>query len=200
MKPFSDNATPYPSWEYNDNIRVSIPFYESFHEETVDLVKTLKPEARVWLDTGCGTGYLVSRAFPHFPHTCFILADPSEGMLTQARHRLQQVQILIPPDRIRFLDPAGTEDLPRAVDPGEDLPDTIIRQPEVISAIQCHHYLKPEQRRTATQVCFNLLAQGGVYITFENIRPDSDQGVNLSLARWKRFQAHRPSRSCRRNR
>lgn len=170
----SDNTTPHKASEYDKNIRETIPFYELFHSETIDLVKLLKPKAKVWLDTGCGTGYLVERAFLHFPYTFFLLADPSKNMLIEAKKRLQQ----IPPNRIKFIDSA----------PSEDLSDKLNLQPEVISAIMCHHYLTLEQRRNATQTCFKLLAPGGIYITFENVRPCSENGIELCLERWKQFQ------------
>ena len=170
----NDNVTPYTADEYNRNIVKTIPGYREFHQETIDLVKTVALEAAVWLDTGCGTGNLVDLAFPHFPRTVFLLADPSEKMLTQAKKRLRR----IPAVRIRFLDPVGTEQI---VNP---LPQA----PVVISAILCHHYFRPEQRRKAVQHCFNLLAQGGIYITFENIRPVSERGIAIGMERWKRFQ------------
>ncbi|MFZ3131270.1 MAG: hypothetical protein WA125_09275 [Desulfosporosinus sp.] len=33
-----------------------------------------------------------------------------------------------------------------------------------------------------------MLKKGGVFITFENIRPNSERGVQIGLERWKRFQ------------
>ncbi|MEW5803279.1 MAG: class I SAM-dependent methyltransferase [bacterium] len=214
-----DNLSSHPSTEYDQNIRKTLPCYEFFHEETIDLIKTIKPDVKVWLDTGCGTGHLLSRAYQHFPHTFFILADPSCGMLHQARKRFQEQMRTIPAStRIRFL-AAGTQDLPTALKSSHTAEETIItaalksthtaeettntanhnctttgsgtatdQQPDIITAIQCHHFLRPQQRQIATQVCFNLLARGGTYITFENVRPDSDQGLDIGIARWKRFQ------------
>jgi len=170
----SDNTTPYKACEYDKNVRQTIPFYELFHAETIDLVKSLKPQAKTWLDTGCGMAYLVESALSHFPQTFFVLADPAEGMLIEAKKRLQKIS----PERIRFIDFAASEDLSGNLD----------LQPEVITAIMCHHYLKPEKRQDATAACFDLLAPAGVYITFENIRPYCEEVVELSLERWGRFQ------------
>ena len=72
----ADNNTPYASSVYDQNVRQTIPFYETIHLETIDLVKTVKPDVSCWLDTGCGTGYLVEMALPLFPGTRFVLADP----------------------------------------------------------------------------------------------------------------------------
>ena len=85
----SDNTTPHKAAEYDKAVRQTIPFYEAIQSQVVDLVRTIKPEASCWLDTGCGTGYLVEIAVPYFPQTSFILTDPSEPMLKQARIRFK---------------------------------------------------------------------------------------------------------------
>jgi tRNA (cmo5U34)-methyltransferase len=169
-----DNTTPHRSHEYDKNVRETIPFYESFHSETIDLVKSLKPDVKVWLDTGCGTGYIVEKAFPHFPNALFILADPSEAMIIEAKKHLEQ----IPADNIKFVNQTDSEGLPKNLD----------LKPEVITAIMCHHYMKPDKRKYATQACFDLLAPEGIYITFEYIYPQSDKTVEISLKRWAKFQ------------
>jgi tRNA (cmo5U34)-methyltransferase len=170
----SDNKTPYKASEYDKNVKETLPFYELFHDETIDLVETVKPQARCWLDTGCGTGLLVEKAFSQFPRTFFILADLSREMLLQARKRLR----FIPSSRLLFIDSVSSE----------GLPENLILQPEVITAIMCHHYLKSEQRRTAVKSCFDLLAPDGIFITFENIYPDSEKHLEIGLRRWKKFQ------------
>ncbi len=173
----TDNATPHRACEYDKNVRATIPFYELFHAETVDLVKSLKPEVKTWVDTGCGTGYLVERALPQFPATVFVLADPSESMLIEARKRLRAIC----PDRLRFIDSVGTE----------GLPNSLTSEPDVITAIMCHHYMNSEERRAATQACFDTLASEGIYISFENIHPHTEEAVEPGLRRWKAFQISR---------
>lgn len=175
----SDNSTPHKSSEYNNEIRKTIPFYDFFLEETIDLIKMLKPSVKTWLDTGCGTGTLVTKAIPHFPNTRFLLADPSEAMLNQARKSLRE----IPGSCLDFLSPAGTENLLSC--------NIQTQRPEVITAILCHHYLDKNSRMAATRTCFDLLAEGGVYITFEHVLPDSDQGTSLCLDRWTKYQLSR---------
>jgi tRNA (cmo5U34)-methyltransferase len=170
----SDNSTPHKAAEYDAGILRTIPFYRQFHTETMDLVRTLLPEVPVWLDTGCGTGYLAEQALSLFPRTRFLLADPAQAMLDLARERLAR----FPSGRVRFLGAVGSEGLIGVV------PET----PQVISAIQSHHYGGEEMRRLATSVCFRLLEPGGVYVTFENIRPDTPRGVEIGLNRWLRFQ------------
>lgn len=169
-----DNSTPHNASDYDKEIFRTVPFYHLFHTETIDLVRTLLPNASVWLDTGCGTGYLAEQALPLLPETRFLLADPASAMLDQARVRLAR----FPSARIRFLGALSTEELAGVV------PET----PQVISAIQCHHYGGDEARRRATDTCFRLLERGGLYVTFENIRPDTARGIEIGLDRWCRFQ------------
>jgi tRNA (cmo5U34)-methyltransferase len=37
-------------------------------------------------------------------------------------------------------------------------------------------------------VCFDLLAPGGLFVTFENVAPSTPGGVRIGLQRWKAFQ------------
>jgi len=170
----SDNKSSHKALEYDKNVKDTIPYYELFHNETIDLVKTIKPEVKCWLDTGCGTGYLVDKALAHFPEASFILADPSKEMLIQARKRLQSVR----PERTRFIDSVSSE----------DLPGILTERLDVITAIMCHHYSNPQQRRDSVRACFDSLDPGGVFITFEHIYPNSEKHLEISLRRWERFQ------------
>jgi len=171
----SDNTTPHAAAEYDKSVRQTIPYYEIIQSETVDLVSTIKPAVNCWLDTGCGTGYLVAIALPHFPQTLFILTDPSGPMLQQAMNRLHD----IPEKRVKYLPPTPSESL-------NIYQDEI--HPQVITAILSHHYLQKPQRFQATQTCYRLLDEDGVFITVENVAPVTQQGVALGLDRWQRFQ------------
>jgi tRNA (cmo5U34)-methyltransferase len=170
----SDNATPHLSAQYDDQVRKTIPYYDSFHDETIKLVKTLDRKPEIWLDTGCGTGSLIQKAAEVFPRTSFILADPSGEMIDEARKKLSDY----PESRITFLDPTPTQDLIRRN----------VGKPDVITAIQSHHYLSREDRKRATKTCHKLLKQNGLYVTFENIRPFSKRGAEIGLEYWGNYQ------------
>lgn len=169
----NDNATAYPSNVYDTEVLKTIPFYLEFHLETIDLIRTVRPDVGLWLDTGSGTGYLPQLALARFPDTRFLLADPSQAMLDIARVRLTRFGA-----RIAFAGVLRSEELASAV----------TEAPQVVTAIQCHHYGDREARRRATLACRQVLAPGGVYVTFENIRPESPQAVQIALERWLRFQ------------
>ncbi len=171
----SNNRTPHNAAEYDKSVRQTIPYYETIQSEIVDLIRTIKPEVKCWLDTGCGTGYLVEIALPHFPQTSFILNDPSEPMLKQAMSRLSG----LPEACVKYLPPTPSENL--------NIYKNEIH-PQVITAVLSHHYLHKPQRYQATKSCYQLLDDGGVFVTVENTTPNTQQGIALGLERWKRFQ------------
>lgn len=169
----NDNKTAHNAGEYDGKIRVTIPNYERFHSETIDLVKSINPSPEKWLDTGCGTGTFVLSALDDFKSTRFVLADPSKEMLEIAREKLSHEGN----NRIEILGPAPSQDL-RLPDEGFD----------IITAIQAHHYLDQDGRKAAVENCFRMLKTGGVFITYENISPFTASGIRVGLDRWKRFQ------------
>jgi tRNA (cmo5U34)-methyltransferase len=171
----NDNSTSHSSSAYDDEVQQTIPFYRQFHAEVIDLVRTVRPDVRVWLDTGGGTGFLPEQAIGYFPNTRFLLADPSAAMLDRAVARLKRFSA----ESVTILPLLASEDLVGA------LP----ARPQVVTAIQCHHYGGAEVRRLATLAIHQVLAPGGVYVTFENIRPDTQAGIETGLKRWLRFQS-----------
>jgi tRNA (cmo5U34)-methyltransferase len=171
----SDNTTPYKADVYDRSVIRTIPFYKTIQSEAVDLVRTLKPEVETWMDTGCGTGYMAESALRYFPKTQFILADPAEAMLKLAARRLYGLE----EKRIRILPAVSSQDLSKYRNEFN---------PSVITAILCHHYIQRPQRIEATRACYDLLKKGGVFITFEIISPETSQGIQTGLNRWKRFQ------------
>lgn len=168
----TDNKTPHRSSEYDSKVKKTIPYYECFHEETINLIKTINPSVKKWLDAGCGTGFLVEKALLVFKNCRFVLADPSGEMLAEVKKRLQGHK------NIEYLDPVGIENI------------NIVRQKEydVITAIQTYHYLNREDRRRATENCYKLLKDNRIYVTFENIRSENDEVLDFQLDRWMNFQ------------
>ena len=170
-----DNTTPHRSSDYDRKVRQTIPFYETIHQEIIDIVKTIRPDVNSWLDTGCGTGYLVELALPVFPNTHFLIADPSEEMIQQARNRLRGVN----GGRVKYLQPVGSQGLTSQVKESSC---------QTVTAIQCHHYLRPPEREEAIESCYRVLEKQGLFIAFENVAPSTRMGVQVGLERWGRFQ------------
>ncbi|MCL2830979.1 MAG: methyltransferase domain-containing protein [Betaproteobacteria bacterium] len=163
-----DNTTPHSAAEFDAKILATIPFYDSFHQQTIDLVRSLGELPRKWLDTGCGTGTLALQAQKNFPETEFTLADPSQEMLEIARKKADGNSVFVRSDSQSL-----------------DCPDNNF---DVISAIQSHHYLDKAKRKKAVENCFRMLRPGGVFIVFENIRPLSEKALPCALKRWENYQ------------
>jgi tRNA (cmo5U34)-methyltransferase len=165
-----DNLTSHDAGQYDTGIRKTIPFYDEIYNQTIDLVKTFNPEVLNWLDTGCGTGTFVLKAASYFPGCTFFLNDPSEKMLEICRNKVTG-------KNFQIIGCYSTNELP-----------TKQNSYEVITAIQSHHYLSSDARLETSYKCFSLLKPGGMYITFENYRPQSNVGIKLGLDRWVNFQ------------
>jgi tRNA (cmo5U34)-methyltransferase len=165
----SDNLTAHKASDYDTEILKTIPYYSSFHTETINLVKAIKPDVKSWLDTGCGTGNLIEKGLPEFPDCRFLVADPSDNMLKICHEKFvgKPVEIL---GKFTTLE-IGNE-----------------VQPEVITAIQSHHYLDVKGRKESTIHCKDLLKAGGLYITFENIQPENSTQEEFCLKRWGDYQ------------
>lgn len=157
----TDNKTPFSSKKYDEKIEKQMPFYKHFHSATIDLVTIINENPHKWLDTGCATGSFVQKAQQRFKDTTFFLADPSKAMLEIAAKVSDN------------LFENGTGKL--CFEPNYF---------DVITAILSHHYLNREQRHIATENCFNMLTNGGIYITFENIKPLTPFGESVSMQRW----------------
>jgi Methylase involved in ubiquinone/menaquinone biosynthesis len=166
----SDNSTPHTAETYDAQVRKTLPYYDSFHSETLNLIKATKVAPEAWLDTGCGTGTLAQKAIAQYPETTFVLADPSVQMLQAAKQKLSGY------GNVEFIEA-----------PTENLTELTTRF-DVVTAIQSHHYSTVQGREQATQVCYNLLNQKGIYITFENTRPFTQQGTVIGLENWKNWQ------------
>jgi tRNA (cmo5U34)-methyltransferase len=166
----ADNLTYHPASRYDEEVGRTIPYYDAIHRECLAFVESLPRPPRTWLDTGCGTGTLVARAMPLFPQTEFVVADPSAAMLSRARERLSS-------SRVEIVPPCSTSALP--LNPARF---------DLVTAIQCHHYLDRAGRRAAISTCYDLLTPGGLFITSENIRPRSATGTGLGLRYWRRYQ------------
>ncbi|MGL4773608.1 MAG: class I SAM-dependent methyltransferase, partial [Clostridium sp.] len=166
-----DNVTSHNSKEYDESVRKVIPFYENFHKETISLIKEYMPNCERWLDIGCGTGTLIEKCYEEFKNTKFILVDISESMLEIAKIRLRK-------ESVQFLEPCSSLNIQ------EHLREKV----NIITAIQVNHYLNRNDREIAIRNAYELLNKDGMYITFENIRPSSEEGIELQLKRWKTFQ------------
>lgn len=169
-----DNTTSYDASEYDRHVAQTVPYYSAFHEEVFHFIRAVAGDPEQWLDTGCGTGTMVRKALDCFPRTQFTLADPSEAMLEQAKPKFDGSRNA----RVRILPAAGSAQLSPAYEAHFD----------VVTAIQCHHYLKRNERRDAVEACWRMLKPGGIFLAFEIIRPSSDIGFEFGKRYWLAYQ------------
>jgi len=162
-----DNRSAYNSNVYDANIVSTLPYYREYHNQIIDLVRTTGLNDICWLDTGCGTGTLANRVFEEREDVRFTLCDPSEKMLERAKEKLNGKDI-------RFLNIQSQE-------------LEFDSEFDIVTAVQCHHYLKPEARRTAVQNCCRALKDNGIFVTFENIKMTTDESDMIALKRWENF-------------
>ena len=144
----SDNLSSHLSSEYDSQITNTIPYYNFFHQEIINLVESIDINPNVWLDTGCGTGNLVEKALQKFQDTVFILADPSVDMLNKAKEKLDC-------NEVKFLESAPSQDI------------SLLSPVDVITAVQSHHYLSEDERYKAVKSCYDNLNENGVYVALK---------------------------------
>lgn len=163
-----DNISAFNSAEYDEKIKHTLPYYEEFYKQVVDVVKIHNPQALTWLDVGCGTGKMGDVVFGQLDIEQFVFCDSSAEMIgiVQKRFDIPNVSFLI--SDIQKLEYSS--------------------QFDVVTAIQVNHYFQIEERIKAIQNCYRSLKPGGIFITFENFAPFSDFGKQLYLDRWKAYQ------------
>ena len=162
-----DNKSAYNSSIYDEHITNVLPYYKEYHNQVLDVVRAMGIYSPVWLDTGCGTGTLAMRILETYPEIKLTLCDPSEKMLDIAKAKLTG-------NDIHFFN-LSSEQLP------------FENEFDVVTAIQCHHYLSLEGRENAVKACYKALKEDGVFITFENIKMETDEADAIALKRWQTF-------------
>ena len=164
----NDNTTPMSAAEYDNKINNTIPYYSEFYAQTLDVIAQCGFSELDWLDLGCGTGTLEEKALQVFPLARFVAVDPSEKMLEQARNKLagHKSEYVI----------------------GKSSELSYKARFNVVTAIQSHHYMREEERRQSVQNVYDALRDGGIFICFENVIPESEAVKKQELFRWGRYQ------------
>lgn len=163
-----DKTSSINAMEYDENINSTIPFYNEFHNQTIDVVKNMEYRQINWLDIGCGTGTLTAKAAETFQDAYFLLVDPSAEMIEQAKKNMQG-------KRADFRLASSIELY-------------YVNHFQVVTAIQAHHYMKKEERKKALANIYQALQPGGIFIGFENVLPESEFLKAFELKRWGNYQ------------
>lgn len=163
-----DNTSAFNAKEYDEKIKKTLPYYEAFYEQVIDVVKAQFTKPLNWLDIGCGTGKMAEVAFKKVALKRFVFCDPSNEMLEIAKQYFEGERSLFVNESIADL----------------NIEDSF----DVITSIQVFHYLQKEERIGALKKCYDALAPNGIMISFENFAPSSEQGKALFLKRWESYQ------------
>lgn len=160
------NTAAFQSREYDIKIKQTLPYYEEFYNQIIDVVRCYFDNKISWLDVGCGTGKMAELGLE--VSNRFVLLDNSADMIEIARNQINS-------DKAEFvLRSVNDMDYENEFD--------------IITAVQVFHYLSVDERRTAIQKCCNALRSNGIFITFENFAPDTAMMKQIYLDRWKRYQ------------
>lgn len=163
-----DNTTPITAKRYDEKINDTLPYYQEFYNQTLDVVEQCGFGKIDWLDLGGGTGSLEEQAFQKFSDIHFVFADPSEKMIEQAREKLQDASV-------QYICAGSTS-------------VHFTEQFDVVTAIQSHYYMQEEEHKEATECVYHALKMDGIYINFENVIPEDGEIKKFELLRWGKYQ------------
>ena len=83
----NDNISAFNSIEYDNKIKQTLPYYDDFYKQIIELVKIFNNSAVRWLDVGCGTGKMGSIAFGNIALEKFVFCDSSDEMIKIVKER-----------------------------------------------------------------------------------------------------------------
>lgn len=161
------SSRPYAPAEFDQYILSTLPYVREFYLQTLSMIHQYGKTEGKLLDLGCGTGMLEKLLREDFPGLSLEGIDPSEEMLIVAKQK--------------------------------QIPNVVFRQAtsqeihaedeyDIITAIEVHHFLQPDERKAVVSNVFRALKEGGIYIAFENVLPEDSDLKEQELNRWKNFQ------------
>jgi len=114
----------------------------------------------MWLDLGCGDGYLSRKLLEEFPDSQGMLIDFSEPMLEQARQRMATNKQWETRVHIRSGDLSQSSWL--------DLLNDIPQVDLIVSSFAIHH-LTNDRKQQLYQEIFDCLSPGGIFLNLEHV-------------------------------
>lgn len=154
--------------EYDKGITRTLPYYEEYFKQIIDIVRTGFSASIDWLDIGCGTGKMADAAMKNSQVRHMICCDISPKMLKTAKERVDS-------SCVEFLEMSAQGLQYHA-------------EFDVVTAILLHHYFSYEDRLVSIKNCYKALKKNGFLFTVENFAPSNDRIKNLYLQRWKSYQ------------
>lgn len=158
----------FSSEKYDEGIVATLPYYEEYFEQIIDIVHTVFHIPIAWLDIGCGTGKMADIAVKNLQIKNMVCCDNSPQMLKIAKKHICSSKVDFSEVSIQNLQ--YDSDF------------------EVITAILITHYLEYEDRVASIRNCYNVLKKNGLFFTVENFAPTNDMFKTLYMERWKNYQ------------
>lgn len=154
--------------KYDKGIVATLPYYEEYFMQIVDIAQTVLHTPVSWLDIGCGTGKMADIAIQNLPVKNMLCCDHSPQMLKIAKERIGC-------SNVEFLE-TSIQNL------------RYDSEFDVVTAVLLNHYFKYENRISNIKNCYNALRKNGLFFTVENFAPSSDRMRALYLERWRKYQ------------
>lgn len=162
-KLFSENDLK----RYDSSIRNRIPYYDIVQTEIFRLLRCLGKKPEFWLDTGSGTGNLITIAQKIYTKTKFFYSDVNPKMEELAREKLSDSVYYLPQSKSMEIETKQRFD--------------------VITSFLAHHYSQEEERRKTHQKMFDLLKKDGIFIEVLFTSAESENGIELQKKQWVDF-------------
>ena len=135
----NDNQSAFNSSEYDRKIKQTLPYYDEFYKQVIELVKTFHNSAIKWLDIGCGTGKMGSVALENIELEQFVFCDSSAEMIRISEEQFHRPNTAFSVCNVQNLKYTNEFD--------------------VITAIQVNHYLHIEERKAALKKWYAVLRE-----------------------------------------
>jgi len=152
------------SRKYLEGVRGSIPLANEQIQILQRILKKACPNAKNFLDLGCGDGILGMAALDIFPHAKGVFMDFSPKMIESAKEKISSAHTII-------LQDYKEKDWKKSIKKEKSF-DIII------SGFSIHHQTDQRKRELYSEI-FDLLSPGGFFLNLEHIASHSSFGEEL---------------------
>jgi SAM-dependent methyltransferase len=145
------------------------PHYLELQDTILDLLPFPRDAAVLLVDLGGGSGRLAERFLSRFPAARAVVVDQSDAFLEIANTRM-----------------AGAAGRGSCVQSRlqEDWLSKLPSAPAAIVSMSAIHHLSPEEKQTLYRRCSDALAEGGVLLNGDEVRPERDEDYLAECRTW----------------
>ena len=157
---------------YDEAAKHVHPYYRAIQEVLIDHLPLSDASAGWVVDLGGGSGQLAERILTRWPNVRVCVIDQSQPFLTLAAERLT-----------RF----GDRAVCRGIRLQDDWPRHLEEPPQAIISMSAIHHLDANEKATCYRQAADCMADGGVLMNGDELRPTNDADY---LAECRRWSAH----------